>query len=243
MLEILERDKSDNNKIYLGVYHIIAIAYVVLFLIANITAVKIKQFGPFEIFGSARGPWVLDVATLYFPLLYILNDVLTEVYGFIATRRVIWLAIIFAIISMSLFFIATSISAVDNEYTRSFDRVFSFSPLILFASIVSFVVGEYFNSTILSRMKIKLAGKFFPLRAMVSTFIGSAIESSIFAIIAFGYMFEVSMLVSMICLLIASKVIYEFLSIPLIVFLVGKIKKYENIDHYDYGVKFRFLPF
>jgi uncharacterized integral membrane protein (TIGR00697 family) len=231
------------NKTHLGIYHIITIIYTLLFLIANIAAVKVKEFGPWQIAGNDIGPWFLDVATLYFPLLYILNDVLTEVYGFIATRRIIWLSIFFASISMLLFSLAVNISAIDNEETRSFDKVFSFSPIILLASVTSFVVGEYFNSTILSKMKVKFAGKFFGFRAIISTLIGSSIESTLFAFIAFGRMFETRELLWMTFLLIASKVIYEFLSIPIIIFLVRKIKKYENIDHYDYGVKFRFLPF
>lgn len=234
---------NHQNKTHLGLYHFITILYVILFLIANIAAVKVKEFGPWQIFDYKLGPWFLDVATLYFPLLYILNDILTEIYGFIATRKVIWSSIFFAALAMLLFYIVVNIKAVNNEETRSFDIVFSFSPIILLASITSFVIGEYFNSTILSKLKIKYAGKYFWCRALFSTLIGSTIESTLFAFIAFGRMFEMNELFSMALLLIASKVIYEFLSIPIIILLVKKIKRYEKIDNYDHNVKFSFFPF
>ncbi len=236
-------NKNLENKTQFGIFHYLTIAYVIIYLISNIAAVKMVEYGPYNIAGYELGPWPLDAGTWYFPLLYIINDVLTEIYGFKNTRKTIWISLFATAISMLLFYLVVQLAGIDSLESKGFDSVFAFSPLILFASVTSFVVGEYFNSVILSKLKLRFAGKYFVLRAAVSTAIGSAFESSIFAAIAFSHLYDFASLADMVMLLVLIKVGYELISSPITLYIIKLIKKAEGYDHYDYNTKFSFLPF
>lgn len=221
-------------KTNVGYFHLIALAYVMVFIISNTAAVKVGVFlGKF-----------LDTGTLYFPILYILNDVITEVYGFRTSRKVIWLTISCNLLFTTALYIAAIMPGAEvvnsNQY---FDSVFTMSPRILLASITSFLIGEYTNSLVLSVSKIKYQGKWFGMRAILSTTIGVTIESTIFAFIAFYGVISAVELVEMTMLLVLIKVLYEFVSLPITTRIVAFLKYREGIDYYDYGTKFNILPF
>ncbi|MCF8462649.1 MAG: queuosine precursor transporter [Rickettsiaceae bacterium] len=231
------------NKTQFGIFHYLTITYAIIYLISNIAAVKVVEYGPWSLKSYDFGPYPLDAGTWYFPLLYIINDILTEIYGFKNTRKTIWISMFSTAISMLLFYLVVGLDGIDTQETKGFNAVFTFSPLILFASVTSFVVGEYFNSVILSKLKLKFAGKYFILRATFSTAIASAVESSIFATIAFSHIYDFTSLANMVMLLVLIKVGYELLSSPVTLYIIKLIKKNEQCDHYDYDTKFSFLPF
>jgi uncharacterized integral membrane protein (TIGR00697 family) len=235
MNKILEETKYNINSLTeISFFHILSIAFCFLFILSNIAASKI----------SVVSGVYIDTGTAFFPLLYIINDITTEVYGFKASRKVIW----FAVLCNIVFVLALS-SIVNLSYSygysinTSFDVVFNFSPRILVASVSSFLIGEYINSVILSVSKIKFSGRLFPVRAIFSTFVGVSIESAIFSVIAFYGVISVEELISMSILLIAVKVLYEIFSIPITLKIVKYLKLKENLDHYDYDTKFNILPF
>lgn len=221
-------------KTNIGYFHLIALAYMMIFIISNMAAVKVGVF-----FGK-----FLDTGTLYFPILYILNDMLTEIYGFKASRKVIWLTIGCNLLFVASLYIAAIIPGTEiidsNQY---FNIVFTTSPRILLASVTSFLIGEYVNSLVLAISKIRWQGKWFGARAIFSTLVGVAIESTLFAFIAFYDRIGSVELMEMTIALVIVKVLYELFSLPITIRIVSFLKNKEGVDHYDYNTKFNILPF
>ncbi len=219
---------------FIGYYHILALLFCFIFIISNIAASKV----------SIVGGIFIDAGTAYFPLLYIINDIITEIYGFRASRKVIWIAVTSNIIFVLFLSLIVKLpSLYGSGSNESFDILFSFSPRILVASVSSFLLGEYFNSMILAKSKVKFHGKIFMLRAIFSTMIGVSIESGLFSIIAFSGVVPTSELLSMTLLLIFSKVFYEAVTIPITLRIVMFLKKKENYDYYDNDTKFTLFSF
>ena len=219
---------------FVGYYHILALLFCFIFIISNIAATKVGLLG---------GVFI-DTGTAYFPLLYIINDIITEIYGFRASRKVIWIAVctnICFVLFLSL--IVKLPSSHEIASNNSFDVVFSFSPRILIASVTSFLIGEYFNSMILAKAKIRFHGKMFMFRAIFSTVIGVSIESSLFSLIAFTGIVPTEELLNMTLLLIFAKIFYEVITMPITSRIVLFLKKHENFDFYDRDTKFNLLPF
>lgn len=223
------------SKTSVGFYHVFCICFCFIFIISNLAASKVTLVGGIFI----------DTGTLYFPLLYIINDITTEVYGFKASRKIIWLAVVSNICFVGLLSLCVMLpSAADYDSANTaFNRLFALSPRILVASVSSFLIGEYINSLVLALSKIKLSGRLFMFRAVFSTFIGVSIESFLFALIAFYGMVPNEELVNMSLMLIFAKVFYELISIPLTAKFVTYLKLRENSDYYDYNTKFNILPF
>lgn len=214
-------DATTINKRY---YNNITIAYVVCLLFSNIGAIKICDFWGFAI----------DAGTIIFPLLYILNDVLTEVYGFTASRKTILLALFYNIIFSVFIYIVILLPASPFWHDQqAFETIFLISPRIVIASIVSYFVGELINALIMSLLKIKFHGKIYALRAVFSTLIGSLIDTSIFSYIAFWGRIPQWELIKMIGLLTIIKVTYEIIALPLTIKFVNFLKKADNSDVYE----------
>ena len=227
-------DQNISHKTHFGLFHIVALAYIIILIVSNVAATKVGFF---------LGQY-LDIGTMYFPLLYIFNDVITEVYGFRTSRKVLWVALGCNICFALMLGIVSAIpGATDVDTTSSFDKIFNFLPRILAASVISFLIGEYANSVILAITKVKFSGQFFGFRAIFSTMIGVVIESILFAFGAFYGKIDFDGIMSMIWMLVFVKVLYEFVSLPLTIKLVGYLKKKEKIDHYDYNTKFNIFPF
>lgn len=217
-----------------GYFHLMTITYVIIFIISNTAAIKIGVF-----FGN-----FLPTGIIYFPILYILNDVITEVYGFRTSRKVIWLTISCNLLFTSALYIAVMLPGADIvESNKYFDMIFTMSPRVLLASVTSFLIGEYANSLVLAISKIKMRGKWFGFRAILSTVIGVAIESTIFAFVAFYGIIGSVELIEMTILLVIVKVLYEVASLPITTRIVSYLKLKEGIDYYDYDTKFNILPF
>jgi uncharacterized integral membrane protein (TIGR00697 family) len=231
-------NNKDAQKIesvtHISFFHILSILFCFLFILSNISASKV----------SIISGVFIDAGTAFFPLLYIINDITTEVYGFKASRKVIWFAVVANILfTFSLAFIVNLSPSQNFASNTSFDILFNFTPRILVASVSSFLIGEYINSVILSVSKVKYSGKLFAFRAIFSTFVGVTIESSIFSVIAFYGVVPAEELVNMSIWLITIKVLYELISIPITIRFIKYLKLRENIDHYDYNTKFNILPF
>lgn len=222
------------QKTRIGYYHFLAISFCFVFIVSNVAATKISSFMGFHI----------PSGIFFFPLLYIINDVVTEIYGFKASRKIVWLAIFVNILFTSLLSFAAILTPVGNtKIGIAFDMLFGFAPRILVASISSFLVGEYINAVILSVLKIKFVGKHFPLRAIFSTFVGVTCETLLFSVIAFYGLIPAEELLAMGIFLIFIKVFYEFISIPVTVWIVKYIKDKENIDFYDNNVSYNIFSF
>lgn len=187
-------------------YNILSLAFILLLLLSNIAEIKICL-----LFGYSLG-----AGTIIFPLLYVINNILTEIYGFSACRNVIWIALCCnCIFGVFVYLITLLPPSPFFEYQQAFEEIFLLSPQIIVASVISYFVGELSNSFLLSMMKIKLNGKFFVIRAVISTFVASSIESFIFTYIAFFTRLPRAELLEMIILLTIIKTSYEIILMPL----------------------------
>ena len=230
----IQENTTLSLKTSAGYFHLITTIYILVFIISNTAAIKIGVF-----FGH-----FLPTGIIYFPILYILNDVLTEVYGFKASRKVIWLTIACNLLFTSALSISVMLPGAEIiDSNKYFDEVFTMSPRILLASISSFLIGEYANSLVLAISKIRWQGKWFGARAIFSTLVGVAIESTLFAFIAFYDRIGSVELMEMTIALVIVKVLYELFSLPITIRIVSFLKNKEGVDHYDYNTKFNILPF
>lgn len=206
-------------------YYPIIILFILCLLTSNLAATKICNFG----LGI-----VVPGGTIIFPLLYILNDILTEVYGFTASRKAIWTALfcnlVFSMFLYSIVFVPYPEYWLGQE---AFSTVFSLSPRIFIASLSSYLFGEMTNATILSLLKLRFKGKFFAARAIISTIFGALLESTLFCFTAFLNRLDIQEILSMVLVLTVIKVFYEILLIPVTTRLVTFLKFTESQDVFE----------
>ncbi len=214
-----------NSKyfIYIGIF------FVVVLMISNTVGAKIVELGPFTIAG----------ATLLFPLSYIFGDILTEVYGYRASRKIIWsgfIAIIF--MAFAYWFVQVLPAAPFWQGQSAYDAILGGIPRIVLASICAYFAGEFSNSYILSRMKVRMNGKHLWMRTIGSTVVGEAVDTIAFITIAFAGIFPMNSLLVLIGSGYILKVLYEIAVTPLTYLVVNKLKKAEGIDVYDHGINY-----
>ncbi len=208
--------------------------YVTSLITANLLAVKVLEFGP----------WVTDAGLLTFPIAYIVGDILTEVYGFKAARRVIWLGFICNTIAVLTFQLAGALPAEGSwDGHEAWSRIFDSTPRILAASLIAYLVGEFANSIVLARMKVATNGRWLWTRTISSTFVGQGLDTIIFVTIAFTGVFSGQVIWEMIYTGWILKTSYEILATPVTYLVVGTLKKKEGIDTFDRDTSFNPLPF
>ena len=212
-----------NNKNF-KYYNLIAFAFVICLITANLAATKLIQIGSITVPGGI----------IIFPLLYVMNDILTEVYGFSESRRVIWIALYCNLFMTLTLYLVVQLAPSDHPHTnKEFDTIFALTPKIFLASISSYFIGELINASTISTLKIMLDGRNFAFRAILSTYVGAFIETIIFASIAFGAFLPISQLLSMIFTMTALKVIYELVALPFTIRITNFLKIVENIDSFE----------
>lgn len=208
--------------------------YVTSLITANILAVKVLAFGP----------WVTDAGLLTFPIAYIVGDVLTEVYGFKAARRVIWLGFICNALSVLTIQLAGVLPAEGSwDGHEAWSRIFDSTPRILAASLLAYLVGEFANSIVLARLKVATNGRWLWTRTISSTIVGQGLDTVIFVTIAFAGVFSGQILWEMIYTGWLLKTAYEVIATPLTYLVVGKLKAIEGIDTFDRDTNFNPLAF
>ncbi len=207
----------------------IAIAFVVVLTISNTVASKIIMMGPF----------VFSGAIFLFPISYIFGDVLTEVYGYAASRKVIWsgfAAMLF--MSFSYWFVSTLPAAPFWPGQAAYDTILGVVPRIALASVIGFFVGEFANSFVLSKMKIMTQGRWLWTRTIGSTIVGEGLDTLFFATIAFYGTLPAAALVTLVWSSYLVKVLYETVATPITYAIVGFLKRAEHQDVYDFGVNY-----
>lgn len=211
----------------------IAMLYVTMLLISDTVAVKLVTFLGF----------VLPSGILCFPLVYLLNDVLTEIYGFERTRSVIWWGF-FCLALMTLVY-GLSVWMPYPPFWRdqaAFEKLFGLVPRIAFASFVAYLIGSFLNSIVLSKMKIWTNGKHLWTRTIGSTVVGEGADSIVFNVVAFAGVFALSDVMYIAFSGFVLKTLYEVLATPLTYVVVGKLKRIEEEDKFDVGVSYSPLP-
>jgi len=202
----------------------IAVIFVSVLLISNVASSKIIALGPFD----------FDGGTLLFPLSYIFGDILTEVYGYRRTRRVIWLGFAMNILMALVFMLVVALPpAVGGGNHEAFAIVLGWTPRIILGSVIAYAVGEFFNSYILAKMKVIMKGKHLWMRTIGSTLIGQGFDTIIFVMVAFWGVLPGELLIAIIISNYVFKVGVEVLFTPATYAITGFLKKREKVDVYD----------
>ncbi|HEY3369948.1 MAG TPA: queuosine precursor transporter [Prolixibacteraceae bacterium] len=205
------------------------ILFATCLLISNILATKILMIGP----------WAAPAGVLIFPIAYILNDVITEVWGFAKARLIIWTG--FAVNVLAVLFFTAGIVVPGAPFWQNqdaFATILGNTPRIVAASMSAYLVGSFLNAFIMSRMKVMTGGKGFSARAILSTLVGESADSFIFIFIAFAGIFPMGVLVTMIFTQAMLKTVYEILILPITVWVVGFVKRVEGVDTFDTNLSY-----
>jgi queuosine precursor transporter len=199
--------------------------FVAVLLISNIASTKFVRFGSFD----------LDGGTLLFPLSYIFGDILTEVYGYAKSRRIIWTGFLAALMMSLTFALVAALPAGSGSEAldAAFNQVLGQVPRIVFASLIAYVVGEFVNAYTLARLKLLTAGRHFWLRAIGSTLAGQAIDTLLFVTIAFVGVVGAPPLLAIIGSNYLFKLLVEILLLPLTYSAIAVLKRAEQEDFFD----------
>lgn len=203
--------------------------FVATLLISNTLESKVFDLGPLS----------LTAGTIIFPLAYLFNDILTEVYGYAAARRVIWTGFA-ALLLMSVFY-AIGVALPPDESWQGQDAyaaTLGVVPRIAFASMIAYFCGEFINSYIVAKMKIAAQGRRMGLRFVVSTLFGEAVDTVVFMAIAFAGVFPLNQLIQIGLSMWTVKIGWEILALPLTLFIVRKLKWAEHEDYFDTDTNF-----
>lgn len=207
----------------------IAVFFVSIILISNVASSKITDIGPFE----------FDAGTLLFPLSYIFGDILTEVYGYKASRKIIWMSVAMNLLMAVVFIVVAKLPAAESWPNQdAYMAILGWTPRIVLASIIAFFAGEFSNSYVLAKIKIWMKGRMLWVRTISSTLIGEGLDSTIFVLIAFYGVLPKELLISIIISNYVFKVAVEVVFTPLTYLIVGFLKKNEGVDAYDKGTNF-----
>ena len=210
-------------------FDVLVALFVAVLLISNIASTKILTLWKFT----------FDGGTILFPLSYIFGDILTEVYGFKKSRRVIWLGFFSALLMSVVLFIVQLLPPADDWHNQqAFEVLLGPVPRIVIASLLAYFAGEFSNSITLSILKIRTKGKFLWLRTIFSTIIGEGIDTLVFCLVAFYGTLPGNILWAIIISNYIFKCSVEILFTPLTYKIVGFLKKSEQTDVYDVGVKY-----
>lgn len=217
----METKKLTHNYRFLD---IITALFVAILLISNVASSKITTIG-FLTF---------DAGTILFPLSYIIGDMLTEVYGYSRARRAIWIGLLCNVIMAATFMIVAVLPpAADWPNQGAYEAILGWTPRIVLASIVAYFIGEFINSFILAKLKLKTKGKYLWTRTIGSTLVGQLLDTLIFVFIAFWGILPTPVLISIIISNYVFKVAIEVLFTPITYKVVNLLKKKEHQDYYD----------
>lgn len=201
----------------------------VVLILSNIASSKILSLGWFS----------FDGGTILFPLAYIFGDVLTEVYGYAKSRQVIWTGFAMNILMALTFFVVGILPpAMDWGNQDAYNAILGVVPRIVLGSLCAYLIGEFLNSYVLAKLKVKTAGKYFWLRAITSTLIGEFFDTTVFLLIAFVGILPWDLIWIIWVSNYIFKVGIEILFLPLTYRVVAFLKKKENEDYFDKDTNF-----
>jgi queuosine precursor transporter len=225
----LPRDLTPRDLRSFKHFDVLLSIFIVVLLISNLVGQKICAIGPFLISG----------AQLLFPITYIFGDIFTEVYGYAASRRAIWLG-----------FFASGLMAIMGVITvalppapgwpnqQAFATVFGVIPRLVIASLIAYWCGEFANSYVMARMKVLTQGKYLWTRTIGSTVVGQFVDTTVLMFVAFGGTMPFGSLIVLIFSGYLGKVAYEALMTPFTYLVVNWLKRKERVDTFDYDTEF-----
>lgn len=212
-------------------FMLLAVVFIVCLITANLLETKILDF-----FGITT----ITAGMLVFPISYIINDCITEVWGFRRASLVIWIAFAMNFMVVSVGLLAVYLPAASYwDGAEHFNFIFGFAPRIVTASLLAFLSGSFANAYIMSKMKVLHSGKHFSMRAIISTIVGETIDSIIFFPIAFCGIIAFWDLLGLMVTQIILKSMYEVVVLPITIRVVKTLKHIEGIDAYDDGISYK----
>lgn len=210
-------------------FDIVMAAFVAVLLISNVASSKILSLGPFT----------FDGGTLLFPLSYIFGDILTEVYGYRMSRRVIWAGFgAAALMALTLAVVGWLPPAAGWENQPAYLAILGQTPRIVLGSLLAYFAGEFSNSFTLAKLKLATRGRFLWVRTIGSTIVGEAVDSVLFVVIAFAGVLPGPLLFSVIASNYVFKTGIEALFTPITYAVVSRLKRLEHEDYYDWDTDF-----
>ena len=213
-------------------FMLLGILFNVCLIAANLLETKVIQVGSLTV----------TAGLLVFPISYIINDCIAEVWGFKKARLIIWSGFAMNFFVVALGLIAVAIPAAPFwEGEEHFDFVFGMAPRIVAASLMAFLVGSFLNAYVMSKMKVASRGRHFSARAILSTLAGETADSLIFFPVAFGGIIAWRELLIMMCIQIILKSMYEVIILPVTIRVVKAIKKIDGSDVYDTDISYNVL--
>ena len=213
-------------------FMLLGILFNVCLIAANLLETKVIQIGSLTV----------TAGLLVFPISYIINDCIAEVWGFKKARLIIWSGFAMNFFVVALGLIAVAIPAAPFwEGDEHFDFVFGMAPRIVAASLMAFLVGSFLNAYVMSKMKVASRGRHFSARAILSTLAGETADSLIFFPVAFGGIIAWRELLIMMCIQIILKSMYEVIILPVTIRVVKAIKKIDGSDVYDTDISYNVL--
>lgn len=226
---ITAQSASDSATRQFRYYDFVMAAFVAVLLLSNV--IGAAKPAALTINGEQ---WVFGAGILFFPLGYVIGDVLTEVYGYARARRVIWAGFAGLLFMAFMSWVVVSLPpAAGWEGQAAYESVFGQVPRIVFASIVAFWAGEFVNSYVMARMKIWTQGQHLWTRTIGSTIVGQGVDSLIFYPLAFWGVWENKAVLTVMITNWALKVLWEVVLTPVTYAVVGWLKRREGVDLYD----------
>lgn len=208
---------------------LITAAFAVVLVLSNITSTKILSLGWFS----------FDGGTILFPLAYIFGDILTEVYGYARARRVIWIGFAMNLLMVLTFWAVQKLPpAMDWGNQAAFEAILGVVPRIVLGSLCAYLVGEFLNSYVLAKIKVKMQGKLLWLRAIGSTAVGQFFDTTVFLLIAFAGVLPWNLIWIIWVSNYVFKILVEVIFLPVTYHVVGWLKKKEEVDYYDKDTNF-----
>lgn len=215
-------------------YDLIMAAFVAVLLCSNV-------IGPGKVcrVSLAGHPFTFGAGILFFPISYLFDDILTEVYGYARSRRMVW-AGFGALVFASLMSWAVVKLPADPGFTdqAAYERIFGGTWRIVAGSLVAFWTGEFVNSYVLAKMKVKTGGRWLWLRFIGSTIVGEGVDTLIFYPIAFAGLWDHATLLAVMGGNYTIKVLWEVLATPLTYAVCGYLKRVEHEDYFDRETNF-----
>ncbi|HJG89667.1 queuosine precursor transporter [Barnesiella viscericola] len=208
---------------------VMGVVFCVCLICSNLLEVKMVSLGGIT----------ATAGLIVFPISYIINDCIAEVWGYRKARLIIWLGFLMNLLAVLFIQLAIVLPSTPFwEGQSAFEATFSSTPRILLASFIAFLAGSFLNAYVMSKMKISSGGKHFSLRAIASTIVGESADSLLFFPIAFGGVVPVKELIVLIVTQACLKTAYEIIILPVTIRVVRLVKRIDGSDVYDRQVSY-----
>lgn len=220
-------------------FHVVTAVFVTTLIISNIIAVKLVHIAGL----------FLPSAVILFPVAYIFGDILTEVYGYARARQVIWTGFFCNLLAVVAIWIGGILPAAPfwalgpfdspQAAQQAYQAILGFTPRLLLASFIAYLVGEFLNSFVLAKLKLRTQGRFLWIRTISSTIVGEGADSAVFISAAFWGILAPGAVAQAVLSQWLFKVTYETLATPLTYWVVNALKRAEHLDYFDRDTDFK----